>query len=227
LSLFKACLLLILLVSLSACGILNAPDVAATLRVQNTAYLAEATSIVETYSVDQVVIQATALAAETAVADLSSVNRQLILTAQAIIPPTPQRSVGEVAPDASSGTPGAGNSQFINTGVTTFIRESDGCADSFEVQIPQNAPSIYVNTKALSVRGGTIMSVEWLFNTQVVVQETWTVPRDETDFCIWFSLNPSRVPFTPGLWSARLSANGQSIAPEVVFTIVEVMADGS
>lgn len=222
----KAYPLIILLISLSGCGILNAPDVPATLRVQNTAYLAEATSIIQTYSAEQALIQATALAASTIAADMNSVNRQLVLTAQAVIPPTPQRSVGEVSGSGAPGTPGADGVQFINTGVTTFVRESDGCADSFEVQIPQNSPTIYVNTKAVSVRGGTIMGVEWRYNTQVIAQETWTVPRDETNFCIWFSLNPSRVPFTPGLWSASLSANGQSIAPEVVFTIVEVMPEG-
>lgn len=225
-TILKPFLMLIVLLTLSGCAAFNAPNQPATMRAENTASVAEATTIAQTFSADQAVIQATAAAAGTSIAGMSSINRQLILTARAVIPPTQVRQVG-TAQAGLGGTPAAGGSQFADIGVATSVRQSDGCADSFETQISENAPAIYVNAKALTVSGGTVMGVEWRSNGQVVAQETWTVPRDETNFCIWFNLDPSRIPFTPGLWSVQLSANGNAIQPEVQFSIVETPSVGS
>ncbi len=210
---------ILLLICLSACSALNAPDIPATMRVQNTQSVADATTIAQTYAADEAMVNATAGAVGTEVADQRSINRQLVLTARAVLPPTPQRAVGIAQPVAGGGTSEPDSLSFVDTGVTTAIRDSDGCVVSFETSISANAAMIYVDTKAISIRGGTIMGVEWQSNGAVVAQENWTVPRDETNFCIWFNLDPSKIPFTPGQWAVQLSANGQPIPPSITFTI--------
>ncbi len=218
--------ILTLALIVSACGVLKPEDVPATLRAANTAAVAEATTIAANFAADQAMVLGTAAAAGTSIAAQNSINRQLVLTERAIIPPTPIRESGSVSQNPL-GTPDGSSPQFTNTGVATSVRDSDGCASSFETQIPQSASAIYINTKATTISGGTVMGVEWQSNGQIVAQETWTVPRDETNFCIWFNLDPARVPFTPGLWSVTLSADGHPIQPTVQFSIVEAMSEGS
>jgi hypothetical protein len=222
-------LILILALLLSACGALTPPDDSATMRAENAASIMEATTIAQSYATDEARIQGTAEAGGATIAAQSSINRQLILTERALIPPTPVRQVGVAAQgvqNLNSGTPDANVTQFINTGVATSLRKSDGCADSFVTQISEDAPMIYVNTKAVSIRGGTVMGVEWQANGQLVAQETWTVPGDEINYCIYFYLDPARVPFTPGAWAVTLSANGQPIQPTVQFSIVPASSGG-
>lgn len=220
-----------MIVCLAGCGAFNAPDVPGTMRAENTAHVAEASAIAGTLMAGNEYSAATAQAAETTVARTGNVNIQLAATARALIPPTPVRQVGVAAEVA--GTPGLldaqlaeqsqGGSQFVDTGPTTRKRDSDGCADGFETQIPANVERIYVITRALSLSAGTEMRAEWRFDGQVVSQDSWTTPNDQANFCVWFYIDPQTVAFTPGTWSVQLYADAVLIQPEVIFTIVEVM----
>lgn len=215
----------ILILLLSACQALNAPNVPATLRVQNTAYVLEATAISESLSTRQVEVEATAQAASTTVAETGSVNRVLMATARALIPPTPPRQLGGVVV-TTEGMTNTGSSQFLSTGVTSRKRDSDGCADDFETQFASTTPAIYVITQAASVQAGTLMQADWNYEGQMVSQSSWTVPRAETNFCIWFYIDPATVPFNAGSWSVQLSANGSPVSTPISFSIVEAMSDG-
>lgn len=224
--------LIVSLLLLSGCGALTAPNVPATLRTESTAYVAEATAIAEALATREVQVALTALAAQTSVAQSSSINRALMATARAVIPPTPPRQVGvapqgagvmqesgQVASSAASDPSLVG--QFINTGVTTAKRDSDGCAESFQTQFTADTFQIYVITRAVSLRAGTVMGAEWSYNGQVVARNSWTAPRDETNFCIWFFINADTVQFSPGGWTVRLTADGRGIDPPVSFTILD------
>ncbi len=204
-------------VLLSGCRAFTAADTPATLRAEGTAYQAEATTIAETAVARQVEVFVTSQAASTALADLDSINRQLIATARVVIPPTPGRQVG-VAPGAVV-TPGTGISAFINTVVSGSIRDSDGCPDDIRTQFPTTIPRIYASTTALSVTAGTTLRASWSYAGQVVTQDTYTVPTDQTNFCIWFFIDSAVVSFTPGEWSVTLSANDTPIQPSITFTI--------
>lgn len=210
---------------LSACQVLNAPDMPATLRVQNTAYVAEATSISESLATREIVVAATAQAASTIVAETGGVNRVLMATARALNPPTPPRQTGgvSVTGGVSSGT---GGSQFVSTGVTSRKRDSDGCADGFETQFTTTTPAIYIITQAASVQAGTLMQVDWSYEGQMVSQSSWTVPQDERNFCIWFYIDPATVAFSAGSWSVQLSANGSVVGTPIPFSIVDAASDG-
>ncbi len=209
--------MILLALLLTGCRAFTTTNVPATLQAEGTAFQSEATALVETAVVRQVEVFVTAQAASTDLADLDSINRQLIATARAIIPPTPGREVG-VAPGAVV-TPGTGLSAFVNTVVSGSIRESDGCPDDIRTQFPASVARIYASTTAIAVSAGTTLRASWSYAGQMVTEDSYTVPADQTNFCIWFFLDPSVVPFTPGEWSVTLSANDTPIQPTVTFTI--------
>lgn len=217
----------------SGCQALQGPDVQATLLAEGAAYVAEATAIAAAALSDRALIEATVAAAGTQVAELNSVNQQLLATARAAIPPTPQRVVGSapqvegtILPESinsmeamsQGGLPSSG---FVNTGVAASVRESDGCPDSLQAQFTPDAARIYATTRATSIRAGTVMSVEWRRDGELVFSDSWTVQRDAADFCLWYFITPDDVPFLPGQWSARLFADGAAIEPEAAFVIIE------
>lgn len=72
---------------LTSCQVLNAPNIP-RFSTQNTAIADEATSIPQSLAGTAAVIVRTAIVAETNVAELNSINRQLIATMNAVIPPT-------------------------------------------------------------------------------------------------------------------------------------------
>ncbi len=233
-----------LVIAASGCRVFTAPDVPATLQAQNTAYVEEATQLAADFQTQQVAVRASAQAGVVTVAAMDSINRQLALTARAIVPNTPERQIG-IAPGAEAfsatqapsdlsaivaATPPPGgavvpttvvDSPFIDTGVSQGVRETDGCADQFVTQFAPTASRVYVNTRARRVSAGTLMAAEWSFAGQLVAQDSFTISEDATDFCIWFFLDAARVPFTPGQWSVTLTANGSPVGPAVAFTISE------
>lgn len=221
------------LLALSACQALQAvqgPDTEATLLAEGAAYVAEATAIAATALSDQAIVEATVAAAGTQAAELGSINQQLLATARAAIPPTPPRVVGsapqvegQIAPENMDAVMegGLSSSGFMNTGVSASVRQSDGCADGLQTQFTSSTARIYATTRAASIRAGTVMSVEWRRNGELVFSDNWTVQRDATNFCLWYFITPEDVPFQPGQWSVRLFADGAAIEPEAAFVITE------
>lgn len=215
---FIGCMLLLLL---SACQVFNRPDTVATLRAENTGYVIEATTIIETAQAEGTQVQSTANAAITVIAETNSLNAQLVGTLRAVIPPTPSRGgntiVGTAAPDGL---------QFVDTRTASSVRESDGCAIDSKAQFSTSDQRIYATTRALNIRAGTQMGVQWGYQGQVAWSESFTVSADDDDFCIWFYIDPATIPFTPGNWTVRLTANGAPVEPEMIFTIEDVGAGG-
>ncbi len=209
-------------VLLGSCQVLNAPNAPATLSAQNTAYAAEATAIPLSLGQTSVAIARTAIVAETRVAEINSINRQLIATANVIAPGTlsPQIAVAPVV---------SGNGQTVNSTATTFAdtvvtsrkRDSDGCADGSASQFAVDTSIIYAITRATSINSGAVVTVEWKYQGQVVGSGSYTASQDETNFCIWFPLDPANVPFTPGSWSVQFSLNGNVVEPTLFFNIGE------
>lgn len=232
----------LLMLTLTACGALAAPDNQGTLQAQNDAFRLEATAIRQTLDARDVMVRATAIAAETQVVERNSINQQLLATVKAGDPPTQQLIVvnptgvlptalplpGMPTPDAAAVTqpeavsaPLATNGQFVDTVTTGQIRDSDGCAVSPQAQFTLDTDRIYIVTRALEVSAGTQIGVEWFYEGQVVDTGSWTVPQNESNFCLWFYLDE----FSPGNWSVQLSANGTPISPAPSFTVLG--ADGT
>jgi len=213
------CLLLIGV--LNACQAFTRPDTPATLRAQNAGYILEATAIAETAQAEGTRVQGTAIAASTVIARMDNINLQLRATARAIIPPTPLIAGGGFA-----GTPSGDSTQFVEIGTATSVRDSDGCASGLQSQFPPDVQRIYVTARALNIRAGTLMGVEWRYQDQVAYQENFVVPVDDDNYCLWFNIDPIAIAFSPGNWEVRLYANEVPIEPEVNFTIEEAMSDG-
>jgi hypothetical protein len=204
----------LLLLLLSGCQVFNRPNMPATLQAQNAGYISEATVIAQQLSDKRAGVQATAQAAQATIDYTSNINQQLLATVHAVIPPTPQMEVAAVSTNAM-----ASPTQFVDVGVAPGVRQSDGCATRLQTSFPADVPEIYVTARAVSVPANTQMTVEWKFSGHVLHQESWTVPNNESNFCLWFNLTAAMTPLSQGQWSVQLFVNGEAINPEVNFTI--------
>jgi hypothetical protein len=231
-----------LVVSASGCSAFTPENPAATLQAQRSAMIDEATSIAQAAQVQGTQVVATSVAAQTYVALMEGRNRQLIATMQVAFPPTqaviqdlgpstpgqmatpaPPGSFEEATPppqDNSETSGGSiGNSSFTQVGTAASVRDSDGCADQLSTSFPADVQLIYITTRALNVIGGTQMRVEWFFEGQLAYSEGYTIPADDDDFCMWFSLVPTSGSLSSGSWSVTMFANDQAVAPPANFTV--------
>lgn len=237
----RAVLLALALLIISACSALEAPDPAATLQANRLAYEAEATSIAQAAQAQATEINGTAVAAETIVAQGDLVNQQLLLTLRAVIPPTQQlvnegdvATPGHVASPAPGGmvvatAPGAnpdggqasdgGGTLFTQVRTALTVRDSDGCADTLMDVFPADVQRIYITTRALNIRAGTVMRVQWTYEGDPAFSESFTVGQDDDDFCLWFYIEPMSIALSPGNWTVQLFQNEQPIDPLVSFRI--------
>jgi hypothetical protein len=212
----------------SACSALGGENPAATQQAEVTAYIAESTAVGERILASGTQAAATASAAETYIAQVDGVNRQVVATLRAGIPPTPQivtapdpsLPVGTIlAPDTMGMEPAGASSsggiaQFLQlTQTASSVRSSDGCAENVTNQFAVTAPEIYATARALNVSAGTEMGVEWSSGGQVVFTSSFVIEQNSPDFCFWFFITPADVPFTPGEWSVRILVNGAPTQP--------------
>jgi len=219
----KLSIVFVLTIFLSSCQVFRPADVPATLQGGNAAYLAEASAIAQAQSAEAAQIIGTVQFDETHVSQQEGVNQALVLTVRAGDPPTIERGVGS-APGAA-GTPGTGATEFVEIQTAASVRESDGCADSIQTQFSPDTPQIYLTARALNIRAGVRLDIEWRFEGTIAWQENWTVPVDSSDFCLWFFIDPETITFSPGNWSAQLFADGITAGTPAAFSILDPMAD--
>lgn len=230
-----------------ACGGLNADNPAATMQAERAGYVSEATSIAQAAEAQYTQVSGTVVAAETYTALMEGRNEQLLATLQIAVPPTqaivnngvagtpgmnptPAPAGGNVLEATSASTPAGGDSSSVATtlGDTEFtqvatassVRSSDDCADQLTTTFPADASVIYITTRVLNARAGIQMRVEWYYGSEISYTEQYTIPRDDDDFCMWFSLVPNETLLSPGNWSVMLYANDQSVEPaQIDFTV--------
>jgi hypothetical protein len=230
-------LLLVILISISACQALGVQNPVATLEANNVAYIAEATSLAMTAVVWGTQVMATTEAIQTQVMQVNTINQHLLATVVSDTSPTPPLIVGAADPSTSGSmmmeevpvgtTPvpstvgGIEGTQFTQIGTAGGVRQSDGCANALQSQFAVDTSRIYITARAFNLRTGTAMSASWsIGGTVVVTNSPWNVDRDYDDICVWFYISQEDTPFTPGDWSVSLLANNQPIEPAISFTIV-------
>lgn len=214
--LLTAVLLAAILVA--ACG-MSAPisDLEATLHAEADHIFAEATAIRATAEVHTAQTVGTIVASGSYVEQRRAVNASLLATARADIVPTQQ-----VVANVFSGTPDAilrGERWFVKTGTTTNIQASNGCAIAPQGQFPTDTGEIYATFEAHNIASGTPLSATWLHDGQTVHQESFNLNGNHGFICLWFSITPSVVAFTPGVWSVQLYAEGFPLEGPMLFTI--------
>lgn len=226
----------LLALALTGCGAIQPANTGGTLDAQNSGFVAEATNLAATAAAKTTEVWLTAVWSGTYVYTHDQINLKLLATVRANDPPTQQiiaiNPTGPVgvagpvtlgAPEApvdgatvpAGPTSDATGTQFTDTVTTSAVRESDGCADGSQASFPATTARIYVVTKALNIRAGTQMGVEWRQAGQVVDSQNYNIPQDQPSLCVWFYLDS----FTPGDWTVQLSANSQPIASALAFTV--------
>lgn len=222
----RSAFLMVLLV-MSGCQAFNGSNVQGTLQAQSTLYKLEETAIAQSASAQRTEVVATAYAAETHVADVASVNLQLLATVRVAETPV----LREVAGSLVLGTPeaaGEGRRWFVKTGVASRVRESDGCVDEADVRIrfSTNEDRIYATVRAFNIEAGTPLSVTWSYNNEIVWQESFNVSYSADQICLWFYIDPATVEFKPGSWTVALFADGFQLEAPMAFSIEDSMSEG-
>lgn len=120
----------------------------------------------------------------------------------------------EVAQDADTGTPALANI-VMSSGVG-----SDDCAQGTTSTFAATDERIYVVATALNISPGTTITARYQVGGQEVAH-TFTPDFAIDENCIWFYMDQTDAPFTPGNWSVQLELNGVSAAPAVPFSITE------
>ena len=226
-----AAMVLNLLFAVSACQVFQSEDIQATVVANSAGYVTEAAGIGQTALAQHTRVIGTARAAETYVVSMNEVNRQLLATVRVVNPPTaavysnPSAALAP-APNVEAGTPAPPTLAFTEISTASAVRDSDGCADVLQTEFSADTSRIYVTGRALNIRAGTRMSVQWSYDGQVRFEEPWTVTSSASSFCFWFYAEPSNFEFTPGQWTARLFADGVTVEPPAPFTITASQVTG-
>ncbi len=225
---------------MSACRGLSADNPAATMQAERAGYVTEATSIAQAAEAQNTQVSGTVVAAQTYTALMEGRNQLLLATMQIAVPPpvalvvnggpgtpgmnptpAPAGSLIETTAETGGATGASlGDQQFTQVSTASSVRDADGCADQLTTTFPADASVIYITTRALNVTAGTQMSVEWFYNGELTYSESYTIPSNDDDFCMWFSLVPNDTALSSGNWSVKLYANSQSVdPPQIDFTV--------
>jgi cellobiose-specific phosphotransferase system component IIB len=208
----------------AGCEAFGRPNVPATFQAESRAYVAEATAIAQTAQVNEQSVNITAQAAETKIAEIQAVNLVLLATVRAG-DPAQGVTVDTIATPIDLDP---NRRWFVKTGVSRRVSEADGCVVDPQINFSLDTQQIYATVRAFNIQSGTMMSVQWYYEGNEVWQDSWTVPQNSADLCIWFDIQPSYVEFKPGNWSVRLFADGFQLEDAMAFALTEsdTMSDG-
>lgn len=219
---------------LGACQTFDRTDTVGTLEAQSIAYTTQSADIVATVQAERTQIAITAAAVSTEIAVENNRNLQMIQTVSAGSTPTiavrpgNQERLGQntmVSPVVGSGqtdftgegSSTTGGASFITTGLSTQTNAADGCVINPQGAFSSSVERVYATLRALNVQQGTLMETDWYREGELVWEDSWTVDATYDDICVWFFIQPSYVPFTPGNWSVAVSANGTQIGTPMSF----------
>lgn len=206
---------------LSGCGGPLIQDANATLEAENQGIVAEATAIRAAAAADQTRVIATAQAVETRAFEINALNRGLLSTVRAVVPPTQAIIAANPVSTGAAPAPPGGERSFIQTGIGTAVRDEDGCIERPAIEFPSSTPRLYSTMKAFNITEDTALSIQWTRNNEVVWQEAMNASFSAAEICVWFDITSDAVPFTPGDWAATWFANGEPIQTPMNFTITE------
>ena len=107
---------------------------------------------------------------------------------------------------------------LYNIVTSTGVGAND-CALDSTTTFSTTDQQIYVVATAANIPAGTALSAQWYQEGTLVVSHDFSPDFDIAQNCIWFYIDQTDTPFTPGNWSVQLAMNGQSIGSPVTFTI--------
>lgn len=214
--------LLIIVAGLAVgCGSISGEANVETLVAQNRGFVTEAAQIDGTLAAQETSVLATSVAAETLVARENVVNAIILETVRAGEPPTVavvaqiDRSVGAGAtPDPNQfGSDAAGT--VAETYVTSEIRDADGCGVDRQTQFPAGTTRLFAVQRYASIPANTLVSIDFFYEGAQAFSDNLVVTSNETDFCVWFFLEP----YSQGNWSLQFYSNGNPVGERVSFSV--------
>ncbi len=218
-------LALVAIAVMPACAALNQADIPATVAAQNAALATEIVTLDE--MADSESIESSARAAElaTSAAQINGINAQLVGTLQVVITPTPQLQADAFDPLTPSAPGEVGQRLYVNSGVSTEVRSSDGCVVDPREQFGPLVPRLYATFVAFNLTPGTLFRVEWWWTTnqQMMFSDSWTADQNYEELCVWFYITQDDVTFQPGNWQARLFVDEVQMTSPQRFEIVPGM----
>lgn len=222
---------LILAAVLGACQVLGGSNMEATLQTSSDQYRAEAVGIVATAEYESTSMSATVQSSQATATYFSAGNIQYEATLRVLNTPTIQivaAGNNSSAPQLESTAAAAlasGQRWFIKTGVVAGVNEANGCAEGLEGTFPSSTPVLYATVTAYNIKAGTPMRADWYYNGELVYSGDWSVGQSASQLCLFYFITPDDVPFTPGLWSVALFADGFQLESPMSFNIVDEMGE--
>jgi len=238
-----------LMVALLAGACSGEQDIELTLVAQNVALSTEISDIRSTATYETDRLQITVEYVQTAITQVAQQNQALAATlakagfdptqiAQvapidipfatptarpAVIAPQTTNEAGNIqSPPASTDllTPTVGAPTLYNI-VTAAGVGSNDCALASVNSFPSSTAEIYVVATAANITPGTTLGSQWFNAGQQVVAHSFTPDFTIDQNCIWFFIDTSDTPFTPGSWSVQLTINNVPAGSSVPFSITE------
>lgn len=227
---------LLVIVLVSACGALQPEDDVATMSAASINYQTEAVQLGLTGNFERANSESTVVIHQTEIAVINGINQRLLATLSVRVTPTPPLA-GQSEPDDNGllpnmpNMPSGGsaiplNVPYIATGVSTSVRESDGCVENPRSAFSADELRVYATFVAYNLEQGTALSAAWYREEDQVASGAWTADADYEQLCIWFYIQqPDDVAFTPGGWSVRLYADNEQIGNTLPFTFEALPID--
>jgi hypothetical protein len=199
----------------AACGAVSGTDIDGTMAVDEALLQTESAGLAVAAAVRGTEVVMTVGAAETRIAQESSINRQILLTVAAGSTPTPpvinaQAPASNMASDdveAQADVMLDSGRFFLLTGVSDAINSNSDCVVNARSTFPPPVNQLYATLEAVNIAAGTLLTAEWVHEGELVVQDEWVVPFSATDTCLWFVIDRSDTDFPSGNWSVTLYAD--------------------
>ncbi|MCB9456937.1 MAG: hypothetical protein H6671_13200 [Anaerolineaceae bacterium] len=138
-----------------------------------------------------------------------------------VTPPSSSPTALENAVPTPSLTPtDAPQPALYNIVIAGGVGDND-CAVGQATTFTPAAERIYVVATVTNVVPGTELGAHWFMEGQEVAYHTFVPDFPINQECIWFYIDQTDAPFTPGNWSVRLEINGAPADVPANFTITE------
>lgn len=137
----------------------------------------------------------------------------------AVVVPPPAPGDVPVTPFGGAGAPVTNTAPALANIVMATGVGQDDCAVGVTSVFSTTSERIYVVATAYNIQPGTLILSRWFQEGRQVVTHDFTPDFPINDACIWFFIDQTDVPFTPGNWAVDLEINGAVVGPSTRFTI--------
>jgi hypothetical protein len=144
----------------------------------------------------------------------------LLLPATELASPQDSPSDSAAAPTPPQTPTATPQPALYNVVIAEAVGDNDCAIGTTNVFTP-DSERIYVVATATNVMPGIALGAHWFMEGEEVAYQTFTPDFPINQACIWFYLDETDAPFTPGNWSVRLEINGAPADVPASFTIAE------